>query len=338
MEENKSFSMGQSPKALGKLTKRCERTRAYAPDGYGRMRMSPDGRFVALNNGILWNLEDDAVVFEKEEYWLNGGFTADSRFCLMARQEPRGMKIYDDILLIRSETGEIVKTYREKSRCLVLDPKGQFFLTAFEEAGKIRFSQFQIGDGKLMASWSWPLKNQELIPKNLYLAENGQALYAELGSLRFYRDCDPCELLKFRLDSHESLFTGRVETHVSPQSFTEENIVTEGGPVLDTATGRKLRDLPDGAFGPVALLTDGITAVFGVEFRECEGSGIKCYNIQSGEKIGSEIVWMDPLSPFPVDVFPREIAVSSDGRRVLYIFQVNGRTKASCCEIEWLYE
>ena len=47
---------------------------------------------------------------------------------------------------------------------------------------------------------------------------------------------------------------------------------------------------------------------------------------------------MDPLSPFPVDVFPREIAVSSDGRRVLYVFQVNGRTKASYCEVDWLYE
>ena len=57
MEENSTFPTGQSPKALGKLTERCERTHVYAPDGYGRMRMSPDGRFAALNNGIRWNLE-----------------------------------------------------------------------------------------------------------------------------------------------------------------------------------------------------------------------------------------------------------------------------------------
>lgn len=338
MEENNSFSMGQSPKALGKLTKRCERTRVYAPDGYGRMRMSPDGRFAALNNGILWNLEEDAVVFEKEEYWLNGGFTADSRFCLMARQELRGMKIYDDILLIRSETGEIVKTYREKTRCLVLDPKGQFFLTAFEEAGKIRFSQIQIGDGRLTASWSWTLEDPELIPINLYLAEAGQALYVELSSLRSHRDNDRCRLMKFSMDTHAYLFRENVAVRVSPQSFIGEHIVTEIGQVLDAATGRELRRLGDGMFKPVALLPDGITALFGAEFRECEGSGIKCFNTQSGEERGCEIVWMDPLSPFPVDVFPREIAVSSDGQRVLYIFQVNGRTKASYCEVDWLYE
>ena len=92
----------------------------YKFDDYEEMRMSPDGRFAALNNGILWNLEEDAVVFEKEEYWLNGGFTADSWFCLMARQEHQVCTLRQgyQILRLQLHIGAASAPHAPQSRCI----------------------------------------------------------------------------------------------------------------------------------------------------------------------------------------------------------------------------
>ena len=338
MEPNGCFSIFRAePTGIRKLTERIERARVYAPSSYGRMRMSPDGCFAMLNNGILWNLEEDRVVFKREYYWMNGGFTADSRFCLVGRQDLHGALREDEILLIRTESGETVRAFREKARCLVLDPEGRFFLTAREEQGALHVSQFRTGDGMCMTQWSRPREDPDLIPMNLYLAENGKALYVELGSLTLGRENGPCRLLKYRPDTGEVLFTGRIEALVCPQSFAGGIIVTEGGQVLDAADGRELKRFGEGTSMPVALLPDGITVACGAEDRACEGSAVVCYNSRSGERIAKELVWMDPLSPFPVDVFPREIAASPNGKRLLYVFQVNGKTKAFLCEADWSY-
>ena len=336
MEANGSFSAFRAePAGLRSLTTLTERPRVYAPDSCGRMRMSPDGRFAMLNNGILWNLEEDRVVFEKEYFWMTGGFTADSQLCLLGRQDLHGALREDEILLLCTETGETVSTFREKARCLVLEGEGRFFLMAREEPGALRFSRIRTEDGICTAQWSYAWTEPELIPMNLYLAENGKALYVELGSLQYRRGSGPSRLLKFRPDTGEALFQGEVKALVCPQSCTEKTIVTENGQVLDAADGRELRRFGDGTSMPVALLPDGITVACGAEDRACEGSALVCYNSRSGEKIAKEIVWMDPLSPFPVDVFPREIAAGPDGKRLLYVFQVNGRTKAFLCEADW---
>ena len=336
MERESSFTdFRPEPRGIRRLTELLERGGVYAPSSYGRMRMSKDGRFAMLNNGILWNLEKDSVVFERECYWMNGGFTADGRLCLVGRQDLHGALRSDEVLLIHTQSGETVRTFQEKARCLVLDPQGKFFLMAREGQDALQFSKVRLEDGKCLEQWSCPWEEPELIPMNLYLAEKGTALYVELGALRYRRGDGPCRLLKFSLDTRAALFPDRVQARVSPQSFAGKIIAAENGQVLDAMKGKVLGCFGDGVPMPVALMPDGLTAACGIEDRSSEGAGIVFYNLRSGEKIAQELVWMDPLSPFPVDVFPREMAASCDGKRLLYVFQVNGRTKAFLFEADW---
>ena len=321
-----------NPAGVRKLSKLLVKQRAYSPDSNGCMQMSPDGHFAVLNNGILWDLQEDRIVFEREHYWLNGGFTADSRLCLMACQAPKGHLVSDAILLIRTETGETVRSIREAARCVALMPDGHSLITAFETQDALHFRQIRTSDGNPVSEWTWRSKSPGLIPTGLYPAENGKVLYVQLSDDLQRSGNGRRQLLKFRVDTGEALFRDTVTADICPQSFSGTNIVTSSGLILDAADGTPVRNL--GRSGPVALLPDGVTAAIGVDIFEWDACGFDCFNILTGERICRRDVWQDPAA---MDLIPKEIALSRDGRHMLYVLQCGGRTAAALFEVEWLY-
>ena len=275
--------------------------------GEGKLFLSPNGEYAVFPNGRLMNLRENRQIFEEKSFTMCGGFSADSKKCLLVSGSHEGCH---EMLLWDVDSEKCVKQYTfdhfggEKQYAPIVKlPLDKMFrdstvkLVAIDPAGEY-FAAF--GPGSTGTDFRLFNLAGEDVPMNCLKLQKAPVVAPDCKSI----------------------------------CFDDEYFAAKDATVIELRSGKICGAWDERKDGPACMMCGGRYVAAGYDDYSRDGCAISIWERESGKTIFSSLVMRNPVQS---DFTAKDISVSSDGRFVLYAYDNMGKSEAILMKLTLTY-